>query len=106
MNIYTQRLEILNAMLEFLKKIYTPAKLRYWQDIECNRDGVPQRLWRLREHLKLDIDSFAHSIGLSPTYYGELEKIGARVPEYVIESVARKYRINKEWLRAKDENFE
>ncbi len=100
MNIYKQRLINSYQMLMLIKKYYPPEKIRYWEDIKCNRDGIPQRLWRLREKLKMSIPDFAKSINLTVRKYEKYEKIGSRVPERVVSIVAKKYGVNIRWLKA------
>ncbi len=99
MNIYERRLINSYKMLLFLRKIHPPEKIRYWQDIKTHRIGAPQRLWTLREGLKMTLPEFALSIGLSAKEYVKFEKIGAIVPERIVECVAKKYRISKKWLK-------
>jgi len=98
MNIYERRLAKANRMLQFLKKRYSPVQLKYWQDIQCNRDGIPQRLWKLREKLGLSMREFATSIGLKVKDYERFEKIGAKVPAKVIKLVVKKYNISENHL--------
>ncbi len=100
MNIYKKRLCNFYRTLLFMKKIYPSERIRYWRDLKCNRDGTPQRLWTLRESLKLSISEFAKSIGLSAKEYEKFERIGQKVPEKIIKLVAEKYRVSIEWLKA------
>ncbi len=100
MNIYKKRLCDSYRVLLFLQKIYPPEKIRYWRDIQCYRDGSPQRLWRLRASLKLSISDFARSIGFSAEEYERFERIGEKVPEKVINRVAIRYGVAIEWLKA------
>jgi len=106
MNIYERRLRNFGLMLKFLQKIYPQTKIRYWQDIECNRDGTPQRLWTLRHRLGLDIKTFALKIGVSQKKYEEYERIGAKVPESIIKIISKKFHIKKNWIEAKSDYFE
>lgn len=100
MNIYKKRLCDSYRVLLFLQKIYPSEKIRYWRDIQCHRDGTPQRLWWLRESLKLSISDFAKSIGFCAEKYERFERIGEKVPEKVINRVAKKYNVRIEWLKA------
>lgn len=100
MNIYKQRLTNSYQMLLFIKKYYPSDKVKYWEDIRCNRDGTPQRLWRLRKKLKMSLPKFAKSINLPAKKYEKFERIGSRVPERVVSIVAKKYGVDTRWLKA------
>lgn len=100
MNIYKKRLCDSYSVLLFLKSIYPSDRLKYWQDIQCNRDGTPQRLWTLRVKLKLSISDFEKSLGLSAKEYEKFERIGEKVPEKIIKRVAKRFGVSIEWLKA------
>lgn len=83
----------------FVKKYYPPKKVKYWEDIKCNRDGTPQRLWMYRARLKMSTDEFARSIGLTKKEYEKYERIGAQVPDSLIERICEKYKIDRAVLK-------
>ena len=99
MNIYEKRLQKLTQMLLWIESYYSREEIRYWKDIKCNRDGAPQRLWNLRSRLGLTMEEFARSIDTSPERYEKIEKIGAKIPDSIIEQTSQKYDLDKEWLK-------
>lgn len=95
-----------NQLLEFVKGVITDKRKWLLQDVECKRDGVPQRLWWLREKLNLSKSEFAKLLGIKEEDYRRYEMIGERVPPKIINRIAKVYKIPKEWIEVKRDFME
>jgi DNA-binding transcriptional regulator YiaG len=97
---YTQRLNWFIKLYTLIKKFDKDKKITLQLAKAADKDGVPIRLWILRERYKLTVGDFANILGIPLEEYKNYEKIKAKVPITILEKVASKFGVSLEWLKA------